>query len=93
MDGDTTFKENKMDASVSFSVPVLRKLKKLNNPGCCTQLLALMTIDGELCWRKVACPVSSSPSGDICGEWCVWYGEDEGVITCKETPIGELVTE
>jgi len=61
-----------------------------------------MTINGQKVWKRLSCPLSHS-AGDVdyCGEWCAWFnvemirGElgvpDREVVTCKGTPIGEIV--
>jgi hypothetical protein len=64
---------------------------------------AQVTIGGKLEWRSVCCPLSSADDGERCGEWCAWFGVESAggamgqptvqQVTCKGTPIGELVPE
>jgi hypothetical protein len=60
-----------------------------------------MTINGQKAWKRLSCPLSHFDDVDYCGEWCVWFdverirgalgAPDREVVTCKGTPIGEIV--
>lgn len=85
----------------------MRKLRRKHNVNYPVILESEMTISGKKEWRRVICPVSPTPDGNACGEWCAWYSEEDRnvptghvsglamvtVITCHGRPIGELVEE
>lgn len=85
----------------------MRKLRREHRAYYPVTLESEMTINGKKQWKKIMCPVSPTPDGDACGEWCAWYGEEDQnvptghvsglamvtVITCQGRPIGELIEE
>lgn len=84
----------------------MRQVRKEKVSGYASELHACMIIDGKEQWRAVYCPLSASPEGEHCCEWCAWYDEEpvsvklndrlsassgRVVATCKGTPIGEII--